>query len=404
MTGQQPVGDASSARRLAQASVVVHRGRPSAVPGEPVNPPVVLTSTYRQGADLAYGRDGNPTWDAFEDVLGELEGGKCLAFASGMAATAAVVESLPTPGRIVVGGDAYNGTRRFLADVAGRGRLSFRTTDVTNTAATLAVCEEVSSGRPVRPAAAGGFGTGGLLWLESPTNPLLGIADIAALAEGAHSLGMDVVVDNTFATPLLQRPLDLGADVVVHSVSKILSGHSDVVMGAVVARRDDALAALANRRSLHGAIPGPFETWLALRGMRTLSVRLERAQATAGELADRLVAHPGVASVRYPGLPSHEGHALARRQMTGFGAMVAFEVAGDGGAESVVDRAEAVVGAVRLATPATSLGGVETLLERRARWVAESHLPPGLIRLSVGIEDVEDLWADLDQALTQAVR
>ncbi|HEX4864458.1 MAG TPA: PLP-dependent transferase, partial [Acidimicrobiales bacterium] len=271
-----PGGDLAG---LAAASVVVHGGRPPAEPGAPVNPSVLLSSTYRQGADLAYGRDGNESWGAFEKVLGALEGGGCLAFASGMAAAAAVVESLPTPGRVVVAGDAYSGTRRFLADIAARGRISFRAADVTDTAGTLAVCEEVSAEGRHGGVAGGEFGAGGLLWVESPTNPLLGIADLPALAGGAHELGMDMAVDNTFATPLLQRPLDLGADVVVHSVSKFLSGHSDVVMGAAVTRREDVLAALTSRRSLHGGIPGPFEAWLALRGIRTLSVRMERAQA-----------------------------------------------------------------------------------------------------------------------------
>lgn len=387
---------------------MVHLGRPEPVAGAPLNTSLVLSSTFRQGGDVAYTRDGNSTWSAFEEVLGALEGGRCLAFASGMAAAAAVVESLPTPGRVVVAGDAYSGTRRFLSDLAGRGRISFRPADVTDTAATLAVCESMSSAAG-RGGAAGigvasqGFGGGGLLWLESPTNPLLGIADLPALADGAHELGMAVVVDNTFATPLLQRPLDLGADVVVHSASKFLSGHSDVVMGAAITRREDVLTALADRRSLHGAIPGTFEAWLALRGMRTLSVRLERAQANAGQIARRLSAHRAVASVLYPGLPSHPGHQLAARQMRGFGAMVAFEIACAGGDAECAERAEAVVGAVRLATPATSLGGVETLLERRGRWEAEGHLPPGMIRLSVGIEDLEDLWADLDQALGSAI-
>ncbi len=382
---------------LAPESVLVHSGRPPAEPGQPINPAVLLTSTYRQGGGLAYARDGSETWTAFEQVLGLLEGGSCLAFSSGMAAAAAVVECLPVPGRVVVAGDAYSGTRRFLSDVAGRGRVSFRTADVTDTAATLAICEDVCSAG-IRAGGQHGFGAGGLLWLESPTNPLLGIADLAGLAEGAHQLGMDVVVDNTFATPLLQRPLDFGSDVVVHSVSKFLSGHSDVVMGAVVSRRDEVLSALADRRSLHGAIPGPFEAWLALRGMRTLSVRLERAQANATEIAKRLSAHPAVARVRYPGLASHKGHELAARQMKGFGAMVAFEVAGDDRRDAA-ERAEGVVAAVRLATPGTSLGGVETLLERRGRWEGEGHLPAGLIRLSVGIEDLEDLWTDLEQAL-----
>jgi cystathionine gamma-synthase len=371
----------------------VHLGRPPFDPGGAVNPPVVLSSTFHQGGRLMYGRDGNPTWESLEDLLGGLEGGTALVFGSGMAAVAAVMESLPVPGRVVVGGDAYNGTRRFLIDVAGRGRLRFRTVDVAATEATLAACAEVVEA-PGRPSGdPHQFGTHGLLWLESPTNPLLAVADLEALIDGAHRLGMDVAVDNTFATPLLQRPLDFGADVVVHSATKLLAGHSDVILGAAVSRRPDVVEALALRRSLHGAVAGPWEAWLALRGIRTLAVRLDRAQASAAELARRLGGHPRVETVRYPGLPDHPGHALATRQMRGFGTMVAFEVAGGAPA------AEAVVAAVRLATAGTSLGGVETLIERRGRWTGEEALPAGLLRLSVGIEDVEDLWRDLDSAL-----
>jgi cystathionine gamma-synthase len=236
------------------------------------------------------------------------------------------------------------------------------------------------------------------LWLESPTNPLLAVPDLAALIQGAHDLGLSVAVDNTFATPLLQRPLDLGADLVVHSVTKLLAGHSDVLMGAAVTRSPMLAEVLARRRSLHGAVPGPFEVFLALRGVRTLPVRLERAQATAGELARRLLGRAGVMSVRYPGLPNDAGHEQARRQMRGFGTMAAFEMAG--GARV----ADAVCAGVRVLTPGTSLGGVETLIERRGRWEGESHLPPGLLRLSVGVEHVEDLWADLDQAIAVALR
>lgn len=374
----------------------MHLGRPPVTPGGPVNSPVVMSSTFQQGGRLMYGRDGNPTWESLEEVLGGLEGGSALVFASGMAAIAAVMEMLPVPGRVVVAGDAYNGPRRFLTDVSGRGRLRFRTVDVTDTAATLTACAEVVEA-PGRPSGAPGqFGDRGLLWLESPTNPLLAVADLEALIDGAHQLGMDVAVDNTFATPLLQRPLDLGADVIVHSATKLLAGHSDVVLGATVVRRDDLVESLAVRRSLHGAIAGPWEAWLVLRGVRTLSVRVERAQANAGELARRLAKHPHVETVRYPGLPDHPGHALACRQMRGFGTMVAFDVAGGAVA------AEAVVGAVRLATAGTSLGGVETLIERRGRWAGEQGLPPGLLRMSVGIEDVEDLWRDLDMALQVA--
>lgn len=370
----------------------MHLGRPEAIPGAPVNPPVLLSSTFRQGGESTYGRDENPTWEALEAAIGGLEGGSALVFASGLAAVASVVECLPVPGRVVIAGDAYSGTRRLLADVAGRGRLQFRTVDVSDTESTLAACEET-----IGPSRVGdGFGSNGLLWLESPTNPMLAVADLPALIEGAHDLGLDVAVDNTFCTPLLQRPLDFGADVVVHSATKLLCGHSDVVMGAVVSRRPGVTDALITRRSLHGGIAGPWEAWLVLRGIRTLHVRLERAQANAGCLAERLSSHPQVERVHYPGLPGDPGHELASRQMSGFGNMISFEVRGGAAA------AEQVSQSVRLLTAGTSLGGVETLIERRARWEGEEAVPPSLLRLSVGIEDPEDLWRDLDRALRES--
>jgi cystathionine gamma-synthase len=225
---------------------------------------------------------------------------------------------------------------------------------------------------------------------------MMAIADLAALSAGAHGLGLSVVVDNTFATPLLQRPLELGADVVVHSVTKFLAGHSDVVMGAVVVDDSERFEALRVRRSRHGGVPGPLEAFLALRGVRTLAVRLERAQANAAELAPRLAGHEAVARVRYPGLADHPGHDLASRQMDGFGAVLSFEV--HGGAPV----ADAVCAGVGLCVHATSLGGVETLLERRQRWEGEEDTPPGLVRVSVGIEHVEDIWSDLAAALDGA--
>lgn len=361
--------------------MAVHAGRGPLLPGAPVNAAIPLTSTYRAEGDLSYGREGNASWSALEEAIGALEGGQAVAFASGMAAVASVLETLPVGAVVVVGTDAYNGTRAFLDDVAGRGRLEARQVDPTDVEATLAACRGAS-----------------LLWLESPSNPLLAISDLARLSEGAKALGLTVVADNTFATPLLQRPLDLGVDLVVHSVTKFLAGHSDVLMGAVVSRRLELVEAVTRRRTVHGAVPGPLEAYLALRGVRTLAVRMERAQANAGELAQRLSRHPGVSLVRYPGLDGHPGQALGRRQMRGPGAMLSFEVVGGAGV------ADAVCRLVRLATPATSLGGVETLIERRQRWPGEEGTPPGLLRLSVGIEDVEDLWRDLDQALAKAAQ
>ncbi|HET9731610.1 MAG TPA: PLP-dependent transferase [Acidimicrobiales bacterium] len=341
----------------------------------PLNVGVVLSSTYRAGGDILYGREGNSAWSALEDVVGRLEGGRCLVFSSGIAAVAAVIETLPAGASVVVDQGSYNGTRRLLADLAGRGRLRWTAVDTTDAGATLDACRGAS-----------------LLWLESPTNPKCDVCDLPALIGGAHDQGVAVAVDNTFATPLLQKPLEMGADFVVHSVTKLLAGHSDVVLGAVVARSDALIDALVDRRTLHGAIAGPLEAFLALQGLRTLAVRLERAQANASVLAHRLVEHPAVTRVRYPGLASDPGHALARRQMRGFGSMLAFEVPDAG-------QADAVCSATRLAVNATSLGGVETLLERRSRYGFEETTPAGLIRVSVGIENVEDLWADLGSAL-----
>jgi cystathionine gamma-synthase len=363
------------------SSVVVVGGRPPVAPGGPLNQPVVLSSTYHAGGQPVYGRDDNPSWEGFEEVVGALEGGSATAFASGLGAVAAVIETLPVGATVVVAGDAYNGTRRLLADVAARGRLHFVAVDVSDTAATLAACAGLGSG---------------LLWLESPTNPLLAIADLAPLITGARQAGLAVAVDNTFATPLLQQPLALGADVVVHSATKLLAGHTDVVMGVAVAADPVWHHALRLRRGLHGAIPGPFEAWLALRGLRTLALRVDRGQASAAVLADRLAEHPAVDRVRYPGRPDHPGHSVAARQMRGFGTMLSFDVHGGAGV------ADGVCAAVRLAVHTTSLGGVETLLERRGKYATEAGTPPSLIRLSVGIEHVEDLWSDLDQALRAA--
>jgi cystathionine gamma-synthase len=234
-----------------------------------------------------------------------------------------------------------------------------------------------------------------LVWLETPSNPLLEVVDIAAIVAAAHEAGASVVVDNTFATPLLQSPLALGADLVVHSATKFIGGHSDLLLGAVVARRDDDHARLGRRRQVAGATPGALECFLALRGARTLALRLRQAQDSAGELARRLQAHPAVARVRYPGLPDDPYHALAARQMAGFGAVLSFEVDDAATADAVCDR-------VRVVSHATSLGGVESTIERRAKLPGQEHVPAGLLRLAVGCEHVEDLWADLAAALAAA--
>jgi len=373
-----PVTDA--ARAVRPATLAITAGRPHASPDSPLNEPVAFASAYHAGGPIAYARDGNPSWAALEAAIGALEGGSALAFASGMAAIAAVFDTLPIGARIVAPVDGYSGTRVLLRDAGPSGRWEPVLVDVTDTDAVLAAAEGAA-----------------LVWLESPTNPLNGVVDLPAVITGAHALGAAVAVDNTYATPLLQRPLELGADVVVHSVTKLLAGHSDVVLGATVTRDDARCESMRRHRTFYGAIPGPMEAYLALRGIRTLALRVERAQANASELARRLAGHPDVTRVRYPGLPGDPGAARAVAQMHGPGSMVAFEVRGGSAA------AEAVAKATRLIVHATSLGGIESTMERRARWSEDAGIPASLLRMSVGCEDVEDLWADLDRALRVGV-
>jgi cystathionine gamma-synthase len=370
------------ARNLQPESLLIAGGRPSG-PGSPLNTSVTFNSTYHAGGEIVYAREGNPTWTALEEVLGTLEGGTCLAYASGTAAAAAALEALPAQARVVMTGVAYHGIHQLAKDRAEAGRLALDLVDVADAEVVGAACEGAA-----------------VLWLETPTNPLLDVADVMGLSEIAHAHGALVVVDNTFATPLRQRPLELGADLVLHSATKFLGGHSDLLLGALVGRDEELVEKLRRRRVLDGAVPGVMESFLALRGLRTLAVRLDRAEQSAGELARRLSEHPAVTRVRYPGLPDHPGHELAARQMSGFGAMLAFETVGDAAA------AERVCDAVRLITHATSLGGVETTLERRARYPgdAAAGTPPTLIRLSVGLESAGDLWADLERALDQLSR
>lgn len=375
MGGTAPAGGAPAWR---PDTLAVHAGRPPRVPGGAVTNPIDLSATFHQGGPVDYAREHTAIWASLEEGVGALEGGAAVVLSSGMAAVAAVLELVPPGGVVVVPDDAYTGTRLGLGHLESLGRVGRRVVDVADAAAVAAACDGAA-----------------LVWLESPTNPLLALADLAAAADAAHASGALVAVDNTFATPLLQRPLALGADLVVHSATKFLSGHSDVVLGVVAGRPGELLDRVREHRTRWGAIPGPFESWLALRGLRTLAVRLERAQATAAVLAERLDAHPAVVRVRYPGLGGHPGHDLARRQMDGPGAMLSFELAGAGIADRVLD-------ALGLATVATSLGGVETLLERRSRRRGEEQIPPGLVRVSVGLEDVEDLWTDLAGALDRA--
>jgi cystathionine gamma-synthase len=371
---------------LRPATLAVTAGRPAPDVDAPLSVPVSFASTFaaRPGTaapdDLVYGRWGNPTWTAFEDALGRLEGGRALAFASGMAAVTATLSLIPPGGVLVLPGTAYSGTHALADELAARGRLLLR---------------RPATAEPddVRPALEGAA----MLWLESPGNPLLEVADLPALIAAGHDAGALVSIDNTVATPLGQTPLRRGADVVVHSATKYLAGHSDVLLGAAVTARTELAERLHHHRTLHGAVPGPMEAYLALRGIRTLAVRLDRAWANAAELARRLAAHPAISRVRHPSLPDDPGHARARAQLNGFGALVSVEPAGG------VAAADRLCAATRVWVDATSLGGVESTLERRRRHPGEPEtVPDALVRLSVGIEDVEDLWADLVQALEQS--
>ena len=374
---------------LAPATIAVTAGRPPAEPGQPLVMPVELTSTYgaseggTQTGDPVYGRYANRSWHALEDVAGQLEGGPATAFASGMAAVAAVMEQVPVGGTLLLPIGVYSVTTTLARELERIGRLRLREVDVADTPAVVTALREGVD----------------VALLESPTNPLLDVGDLPAIAGAAAQTGTLLAIDNTFATPLLQRPLALGADAVIHSATKYLSGHSDLVLGLVAVRpdADDLLEAIRAQRSLRGAIPGPFEAWLALRGLRTLEIRVQRAGENAAELARRLAGHPAVGRVRHPSLPADPGHQRAATQMRGFGAIVSIEL--PGGAQA----AERVCSATRLWAHATSLGGVESTLERRRRHSTESPaVPESLIRLSVGIEHVDDLWADLEQALTHA--
>jgi len=366
-------------------TTLIAAGRPADEPGQPLNVPIVAASNFRAGDRGMTGReysrdDATAGWEALEDVVGQLEGGQAVAFSSGMAAAAAVLGLLQAGAHVAAPTDCYSGVRSLLSDGEQQGRWQAELVDITDTAAATAAARRAD-----------------LVWLESPTNPLLDIADLPALCAAAHAGGAIVAVDNTFATPLLQRPLTLGAHITVHSATKFLGGHSDLLLGLAVADSPELAERLRRRRKLGGATPGALETFLALRGMRTLAMRLEQGQRNAAKLARRLADHPYVARVRYPGLPTDPGHARAAAQMTGFGAVLAFEL-------SSAAAADAVCNSVHIVQSATSLGGVESTIERRAKLPGQEHLPPGLLRLSVGCEHIEDLWDDLASALARCAR
>ena len=381
MTPDQPATPAG----LHPETAVICAGRPGHAASEPLNVPIVLASNFHADSSEEDGRaysrtDATATWEALETAVGQVEGGHAVAFSSGMAAIAAVLDLVQAGGRIVAPEDCYFGVGELLADARQHGRWAVDRVDLTDTAS-------------VQAAVAGAD----LLWLETPSNPLLEVADLPALCASGRRAGAIVGVDNTFATPLLQQPLALGADMVVHSATKFIGGHSDLLSGITIAREQALAGRLRRRRGLTGATPGALEAFLALRGLRTLALRLDRGQANAGELARRLDQHPAVSRVRYPGLPGDPGHRTAAAQMTGFGAVLAFEVADARTADRLCDALHVIV-------HATSLGGIESTIERRSKLPGQEHVPPGLLRLSVGCEHIDDLWNDLNTALGQATR
>ena len=372
-------------------TLAIHAGQEPDPATGAVVPPIYQVSTYKQDGigglrgGYEYSRTANPTRAALEECLAALEGGvRGLAFASGMAAEDTLLRTICKPGdHVVIPDDAYGGTYRLISKVLKPWGLEYDPVPVAGVDAVRAA---------LRPDTK-------VVWVETPTNPLLGIADIAALAQVAHDAGALLVVDNTFASPYLQRPLALGADVVVHSTTKYLGGHSDVLGGALVVGDIELGSRLAFHQNSMGAVGGPFDAWLTLRGIKTLGVRMDRHCANATRIAEFLSRHPKVSSVRYPGLPDHPGHEVAAKQMRAFGGMVAFQLAaGEEAAVAVCER-------TRLFILGESLGGVESLIEHPARMTHASaagsplEVPSDLVRLSVGIEDADDLLADLERAL-----
>jgi cystathionine gamma-synthase len=367
-------------------TLAVHAGHATDPATGAVAPPIHLSSTFERDADggyrggHVYGRTSNPNRQALESALAQLEGGSsAIAYSSGLAATNAVFQALAPGDHVIAPEDAYYGTLRQLRELFAPWGLESDACDMTD----LAAVE-----RLLRPNTK-------ILWIETPSNPLLRVVDIARLAELAHRVGARCVVDNTWATPVLQRPLDIGADLVMHSTTKYLGGHCDLIGGALVARADDDyVGRLRLLQGLAGAVPSPFDCWLLMRGIRTLPWRMRAHCANASVVARFLAAHPGIEAVHYPGLASHPGHAIAARQMSDFGGMLSIQVRG-GAAEAM-----AFTNRLRLFTRATSLGGPESLIEHRASVEGPTTIsPPNLLRVSVGLEHADDLVEDLRQAL-----
>jgi cystathionine gamma-synthase len=389
------VSDASAPESLGFSSRAIHVGQEFDPSTGAIIPPVYLTSTFVQDGiggfrgGYEYARGGNPTRDSLQELLASLEGGsQAFSFASGLAAEDTLLRASLKPGdHIVMGNDVYGGTHRLVNRIFVPWGITLSTVDMSD----LDAVRRVVTATP--PA---------VLWIETPSNPLMKISDIAALAEIGHAAGAVVVVDNTFASPYLQQPLALGADAVVHSTTKYLGGHSDVLGGAVIVKEDELANKVGFLQFAVGAVSGPLDAWLTVRGIKTLAVRMDRHSASAQAIAERLVGHPKVETIFYPGLADHPGHAIAARQMSGFGGMLS--VAVKGGSAAARTFAEST----SLFQLAESLGGVESLIGYPSEMThasvrgTELEVADNIVRLSVGIEDVDDLLADVLQALDRA--
>ena len=381
---------------------VVSAGRPAHDHDAPVNTPITLTSTFRGAGtvvsdDRVYARFSNPNWDDFEEVVAGLEGADlpALVFPSGMAAIDSVMNLVPVGSTILIPKHVYMASATLAQDIAKRGICDVVRIDLLNTESVIEAMEIAAANRGTNAENINYSAPKVLLWLESPTNPMLEVAELPVILEAARRLGIVSAVDNTFATPIAQNPLAMGADIVVHSATKYLAGHSDVVMGVTVTSNPELREAMYHHRTVGGAIAGPVETWLALRGIRTLALRVEKSMNNAQYLAEKFTELPGITEVRYPGLPDDPGHQRAASQMRGgFGAILCIVL------DATAEETERFLDALHLWTPATSLGGVESLVERRRRHSSEPEsIPVSLVRMSVGIENPEDLYQDVVAAL-----
>jgi cystathionine gamma-synthase len=364
-------------------SVAVQSGRPERVTGAPMSRAITLSSTYVHTAAVGYGRDGSETWGALEKALGDLDGGHAITFSSGLAAATAITSLIPKGGVVVIPNAAYYGVKQIFGALQNQGVLSVRLVDGDKTEEVVKACEGAA-----------------MVWMESIANPTLVVADIPAIAAAAKKAGAISVVDATFATPVRQKPISMGADIVLQSATKFIGGHSDLLLGAVIAKSADHAAKMAAYRHDFGSAPGSLESFLALRGLRTLAVRVDRSESNAIELAKRLKAHPKVTKVNYPSLEGDSQYEKAKRVLpNGSGAMISFEL------DCKPEQVDQLLSGLKLITHATSLGGVESLIERRTRYAveAEAGVPMTLCRFSVGIENVEDIWADLDGAIKKVL-